>query len=79
MREDFLRYYFYYVVATSMIWTILALSNLLAGLNCEYFQNPSFNVVITIGNAAKIITPIVLSVIRYKDPTIKKKVRDQLI
>ncbi|KAL4506845.1 hypothetical protein ABPG72_001266 [Tetrahymena utriculariae] len=78
MREEFLRYYFYYVVSTSVVWTILAFSNLLAGLNCSYFQDPSMNVLITIGNAAKIGTPIILSIIRYKDPTIKKKVRDQL-
>lgn len=78
MREEFLRYYFYYVVWTSMIWTILASTNLLAGLNCSDFHNPSLNVLITIGNVAKIGTPVVLSVIRYKDPTIKKKVNDQL-
>jgi len=78
MREEFLKYYFYYVVSTSTVWTILAFTNLFAALNCSSFHKPGLNVLITIGNAVKIISPIVLSIIRYKDPTIKKKVREVL-
>lgn len=78
MREEFLQYYFYYVVSTSIIWSILALSNLIAALNCRFLHSPALNIIITVGNAVKIGTPIILSIIRYKDPTIRKKVGDQL-
>jgi len=69
-----LKYYFNYIVASCIIWSILAVSNLLSGLNCEYFQKRWLNSTISLGNAAKLATPIVLSILRYHDPTIRKKI-----
>lgn len=46
----------------------------MAGLNCEYFHKPRLNIFITLGSIAKLATPIVLSIMRYNDPTIKKRV-----
>jgi 1-phosphatidylinositol-4-phosphate 5-kinase len=73
-KKDFLNYYFNYILASCIIWTVLAISNLLSGLNCEYFQKSWLDASITLGNAAKLATPIVLSILRYHDPTIKKKI-----
>jgi 1-phosphatidylinositol-4-phosphate 5-kinase len=47
----------------------------MAGLNCEIFFEDRLDIFITIGNTAKLATPIVLSIMRYKDPNIKKKLK----
>jgi 1-phosphatidylinositol-4-phosphate 5-kinase len=57
-----------------VIWTTLAVSNVVSGLNCEYFHKPGLNISITLGNTAKLATPIVLSILRYYDPTIRTKI-----
>ncbi len=64
-----------YIIASCVIWTVLALCNLMAGLNCEIFFEDRLDIFITIGNTAKLATPIVLSIMRYKDPNIKKKLK----
>ena len=73
-KKDFLKYYFNYIVASCVIWTVLAFSNLLSGLNCEFFKKLWLDWAITLGNAAKLATPIVLSILRYHDPTIRRKI-----
>ena len=73
-RKEFLSYYFNYVVCTSIIWGIVTISNFVVAFNCLYIHNPLLNIFVTIGNAAKIFSPVVLSCLRYRDPTIKKKV-----
>lgn len=78
IREEFLKYYFNYVVSTSTIWSVVAISTLIASLNCTNFQQPFLNIFLTLGNTAKICSPIVLSILRYKEPTIHKKVKSQL-
>ncbi|KRX00481.1 hypothetical protein PPERSA_03214 [Pseudocohnilembus persalinus] len=74
-RNTFLNYYYTYVIAQSIIWTVLAFSNLVVGLNCTGWQVPKLNIFITIGNTSKLCTSIVLSIIRYKDPVIRSQIR----
>ena len=56
-----------------MIWGILAFSNLIVSVNCTQFKSPELNIFITIGNVMKLGTPFVLSILRFKDPLLKKK------
>ena len=76
-REDFLNYYYNYIRACCIIWSIIALSNVI--LMGECMENESnaewIKVVISIGNVFKLFTPVVLSVIRYQDPFLKDRVR----
>ena len=75
-REDFLNYYYKYVKACSIIWSVLAFCNIVAVANC--FTNDGgvagLNIFLTLGNCSKLFTPLVLSFLRYQDPFIKKRV-----
>lgn len=76
-REEFLNYYYKYVKACAIIWSILAICNIVAVANC-YSKNgglAGFNIFLTIGNIAKLFTPLVLSFLRYQDPFLNTKVR----
>lgn len=69
-RGEFLKFYYHYILCINISWSILAISNVIVGLNCSYGLDPLLNVFITIGNLTKLVTPIFLSVIRYSDPTL---------
>lgn len=77
MKNLFLKYYLFYVIATSVIWGILSGSYLIAGINCFNLYDPGLNVFLTVGNCAKLATAVVLSIIRYKDPIIKNNLKLQ--
>jgi 1-phosphatidylinositol-4-phosphate 5-kinase len=70
VRHNFLKFYLYYVITTNISWSLLVISNIVVGLNCTYFLNDNLTIFISIGNTTKLFTPIVLSYIRYKDPTL---------
>lgn len=69
-----MHYYKNYIIASCVIWSVLALSNFMAGLNCETLHKHYLMFFISVGNMAKLATPIVLSIMRYHDPTIKRKI-----
>lgn len=46
----------------------------MVGLNFIYFKDEKYNFFVTIGSLSKLATPIVLSILRYQDPTIKTKI-----
>lgn len=71
-KEEFAKYYLRYIIASSIIWSIEAICYTIVGLNCETFHKGYLLIFLTIGNASKLCTPFVLSILRYHDPTIKK-------
>ena len=75
-REEFLNYYYKYVKACAIIWSVLAIANIAAVWNCHNIDGgiAGLNIFLTIGNIAKPFTPLVLSFIRYHDPFLKKRV-----
>jgi 1-phosphatidylinositol-4-phosphate 5-kinase len=72
-KKSFMRYYFNYILASSIIWTVLAISNFMMYLNCAKLHLPLLNIFVTICTMAKVATPIVLSIMRYYDPSIRNK------
>lgn len=74
-REDFLNYYYNYIRACCIIWSVIALSNVILMGECMYEESNAewIKVVISIGNVFKLFTPVVLSVIRYQDPFLKDR------
>lgn len=77
MKEDFLNYYYKYVKACCIIWSILAFCNIAAVANCYSSDGgvAGLNIFLTLGNISKLFTPLVLSFIRYQDPFLNKKVK----
>lgn len=75
-REGFLNYYYKYVKACSIIWSVLAVCNIAAVANCFSSKGgiAGLNVFLTLGNICKLFTPLVLSFLRYQDPFLKNKV-----
>ena len=75
-REDFLNYYYKYIKACSIIWSVLAFCNIIAVANCFSSDGgvAGLNIFLTVGNISKLFTPLVLSFLRYEDPFIKSKV-----
>ncbi|CAD8115621.1 unnamed protein product [Paramecium sonneborni] len=68
------RYYSSYITAQFFIQLIQALSYILVGFNCTKFHEGWLLIFITIENSAKLCTPFVLSILRLKDPTIKRQI-----
>lgn len=64
-----------YITFTSIIWSILAISNFIVGMNCTNWHLAGLNIFITIGNLSKLSTPLFLAKIRYNDPIIKKSLK----
>jgi hypothetical protein len=62
------------MVVCIILWTILAIANVVAFLNCQYIQDPKTNLFITIGNLAKLGTPLILPLVRLKDPSLQTKI-----
>ncbi|CAD8195769.1 unnamed protein product [Paramecium octaurelia] len=75
IRDTFGQYYYRYIKGSCIIWTSQAISFTLAGFNCSYFHKGILLIFITIGNSAKLCTPVVLSILRYNEPTIKDQVK----
>ncbi|CAD8202343.1 unnamed protein product [Paramecium octaurelia] len=75
IKDTFAKYYYRYIKGSCIIWTCEAISFTIAGFNCSYFHEGFLLIFITIGNSAKLCTPIVLSILRYNDPTIKDQVK----
>lgn len=73
-KNNFAKYYYRYIFASCIIWTTEAVCFSIAGFNCSYFHKGWLLIFITIGNTAKLCTPMVLSILRYNDPTIKKSI-----
>ena len=78
LRKAFLDYYLLYIRCTTVIWSILFMSQLFANLNCLSILKPGLLFFVTLGNCAKLATPICLSFIRYSDPMVKKNVHRKL-
>ncbi|CAD8111637.1 unnamed protein product [Paramecium sonneborni] len=74
-KDTFAKYYYRYIKGSCIIWTIQAISFTIAGFNCSYFHQGFLLAFITIGNSAKLCTPVVLSILRYNDPTIKQQIK----
>ncbi|EAS00927.2 phosphatidylinositol 4-phosphate 5-kinase (macronuclear) [Tetrahymena thermophila SB210] len=70
-RTEFLQFYYFNVLFISISWSILVASNIIVGINCTYELSPFLNIFITVGNIIKLVTPIVLSIVRYFDPTLQ--------
>ncbi|KAL4438872.1 hypothetical protein ABPG74_016592 [Tetrahymena malaccensis] len=70
-RTEFLQFYYFNVLFISISWSILVTSNIIVGINCSYELSPYLNIFITVGNIIKLVTPIVLSIVRYFDPTLQ--------
>ncbi|CAD8084249.1 unnamed protein product [Paramecium primaurelia] len=68
------RYYSQYITAQFFIQLTQAISYILVGLNCTKFQKGWLLIFITIENSAKLCTPFVLSILRLRDPTIKRQI-----
>lgn len=71
-----MRYYYIFVIVSTLIWSGLALCNLIVAFNCIQFHKKELDFFITIGNILKLCTPFFLSILRYFDPTIRVKVRN---
>lgn len=63
-----------YILASFIIWFILAISYLIGELNCSYFKIPILNISITIGNAANVCGSIILAAIRIQNPILKVQI-----
>ncbi|KAL4511850.1 hypothetical protein ABPG72_012695 [Tetrahymena utriculariae] len=72
-RQEFLIYYAY-VKVTSCIYLLLGITNLMIGLNCYFLHNPGLNIFLTITNFLKLLSPVILSLLRYRDPILKQRV-----
>ncbi|KAL4488388.1 hypothetical protein ABPG72_019238 [Tetrahymena utriculariae] len=70
-RTEFLQFYYFNLIFISISWSILVASNIVVGINCSYELSPFLNIFITVGNIIKLVTPIVLSIVRYFDPTLQ--------
>ncbi|EAS05498.2 transmembrane protein, putative (macronuclear) [Tetrahymena thermophila SB210] len=66
--QKFYQFYMYSCIAT---WSCLVCSQIMMFLNCRYFQKPSLNFFVTLGNACKIITTLYLPIVRITDPNIR--------
>ncbi|CAD8107781.1 unnamed protein product [Paramecium primaurelia] len=75
IRDTFGKYYYRYIKGSCIIWTCEAISFTIAGFNCSYFHKGFLLIFITLGNSAKLCTPVVLSILRYNEPTIKDQVK----
>jgi 1-phosphatidylinositol-4-phosphate 5-kinase len=73
-KNYFIKYYINYVIASSVIWSVLAASYFMMGINCTKVHNAYLNIFTTLDTLAKLATPIVLSILRYYDPTIRSKI-----
>lgn len=49
--------------------------DLIIYFNCKYFHDDNSNIAVTIGNFSKIVTPILLPLVRLKDPNVQKVIR----
>jgi hypothetical protein len=68
IRNETITFYYVYSICCIILWSILIVMNLLATINCSFVHNSKLNYVVNIGNFAKLMTPIVLPLIRMKDP-----------
>jgi len=74
-RTSFLLYYLRYIICASFIFLAIAVTNFFyVGLSSgtEDSNDSRWSWIQSVGNAAKLCTPLVLSLIRYNDPFIKK-------
>lgn len=71
-RDRFLSYYNMYVMWTCIIWVILTVSHVIVAID-QYlkFSKDTMNMFITADNFAKLLAPVVLTIIRYLNPSIK--------
>ena len=72
-RQSFLRYYYRYLWATTIVWIPVVLTNIISSLNCAYIQKPLLDIALTVGNINKLNTPIFLTVVRMLDHKIKNR------
>lgn len=71
-RDTFLKYYTQYVKWTVVIWSILSVSRVIVTVNMQLNEPvQTLFIFVTIDNIAKLAAPIVLTVIRYRNPSIK--------
>ncbi|KAM3147767.1 hypothetical protein pb186bvf_000095 [Paramecium bursaria] len=75
-KDNVMKYYYKFVIVSTLIWSGLALCNLIVAFNCIQFHKKELDFFITIGNILKLCTPFFLSILRYFDPTIRVKVRN---
>lgn len=64
-----------YLYCSIIIWSIFFLCDLIIYFNCKYFHNDNSEFAITIGNISKIGTPIILPLVRLKDPNVQKVIK----
>jgi len=71
-RDTFLKYYTQYVKWTVIIWSILSVSRVIVTVNLQLNEPVDILFIfVTIDNIARLATPIVLAVIRYRSPSVK--------
>jgi 1-phosphatidylinositol-4-phosphate 5-kinase len=71
-REKFLNYYTQYIRWTVIIWAVLSVSRVVVTINMQ-LKTPidTLFIFVTIDNIAKLAAPVVLTIIRYRNPSIK--------
>lgn len=56
-----------------VVWCGNEVCNVILGLNCQYFQDPNINIMITIGTIVQFVSPFIIFKLRFSDPSVKKK------
>ena len=74
---EFLKNYNKYIICSTIIWAVYAFMNLAATIVQNSNSHPEhlIRIIGTIGNIAKLSTPLVLTIIRYNDKAIKKTMK----
>ncbi|EAR85121.2 SecY subunit containing preprotein translocase (macronuclear) [Tetrahymena thermophila SB210] len=76
-RKEFLHFSRLYLSVCLFMWGVIAISNTALFFNCQYVHQQYLTYFQTIGNTAKVLSSILLPMIRIKDPYLRSIIRQQ--
>ncbi|KAL4490222.1 hypothetical protein ABPG72_004261 [Tetrahymena utriculariae] len=76
-RKEFLHFSRLYLSVCLFMWGIIAISNTALFFNCKYIHEQYLTYFQTVGNTAKVLSSILLPIIRIKDPYLRSIIRHQ--
>ena len=75
-KNKFINLYLTYIKANVLICGFIAISYFISSLNCVKMHEKKILFLISACNCAKILTPIILSYIRYKNDYLNLKIKE---
>lgn len=74
-RNEFIKYYLTFNIIYSANLTLIVVCNMVVFINCKAIHKPLMNLFVTLGNACSTLLPLVLTIIRFNNPMIKKRIQ----